>query len=162
MNPARPYPEYDTDEWRELRDQKLREWVGDPNALAFILDFSDACELFDDVVDKDKDIPESHAVRVLFNLLTELPLNPWWDAHKGALIPVIITGINAWLDANEMEKGTPEQQVFSFVLRDWYCELIGLVIYLTRGRDYMRQVSMEIRHFFTHHETLDEYRRALK
>jgi hypothetical protein len=40
-------------------------------------------------------------------------------------------------------------------------EFVSFVIYLARGRDYMRQVSMEVRHFFTHHETLEEYREKL-
>jgi|GEM_PF-1407950 len=158
---AEPLPEFDTPEWREIRNEKLREWVGEPWAVRFIIDFGDACELFDDLIDRDKELEDGHVIRVLFSLLTEMPLNPFWDEHKGALIPVIVTGINAWLDANELEKGDDHDQVFSYVLRDWYMELLAFVIYLTRGRDYMRSVSMEIRRWFTHHETLDDYRRKL-
>lgn len=155
-------PEFDTEAWRELRDKKLIEWTGDMSALWFIRQFSDACEVFDDLVDKDKPVTDADLARTLFALLTELPLNPFFDKYKHQLIPVIVTGINAWLDANTLEKGSSNDRVFSYVLRDWYAELIAYVIYLCRGRDYMRSVSMEVRHFFTHHETLEQYRENLK
>jgi hypothetical protein len=148
---------FDTPEWQKLRDEKLREWVGDPAAIAFFLAFCDACELFDDITDNDKPAEKSHINRVLFSLLTELPLNQFFEQWKRQLIPVIVTGINAWLDANELEGGDKNQKVFAYVLRDWYVELLAVIIYLTKGRDYMRSVSMDIRHFFTHHESLEQY-----
>lgn len=152
---------FDTPEWRAERDAKLAAWVGDARAVQFIVDFADACELFDDLIDRDREIEADHVTRVLFNLLTELPLNPFFDKWKGQLIPLIITGINAWLDANALENGDANDKVFAYVLRDWYMEFVSFVIYLTRGRDAMRAVSLEVRRFFTHHETLDQYREKL-
>jgi len=154
--------EFDTPQWQELRNLKLAEWTQDPHAVHFVIQFGDTCELFDDLIDKDKPIPDEHVIRVLFAVLTEMPLNPFFEKHKHRLIPVIVTGINAWLDANALEKGTDNDKVFAYVLRDWYAELIAYVIYLTRGRDYMRSVSMQVRNFFTHHETLEQYREALQ
>lgn len=151
-------PEFDTIVWQQLRNEKLVEWISDRHAIQFILDFSDTCELFDDLIDKDKPIGDDHVIRVLFKVLTEMPLNPFFDRYKGQLVPIIVTGINAWLDANTLEGGNDNDLVFAYVLRDWYMEFVAYIIYLVRGRDYMRSVSMDVRHFFTHHETLDEYR----
>ena len=153
--------EYDTEDWQQSRNAKLFEWTNDIHAVQFIVQFSDTCELFDDLIDKDKPITDEHIIRVLFVVLTEMPVNPFFEKFKYQLIPVITTGINAWLDANTLEKGSPNDQVFSYVLRDWYAELIAYVICLTRGRDYMRTVSMDVRTFFTHHETLEQYREDL-
>jgi hypothetical protein len=153
--------EFDTPQWQAQRNAKLLEWTNDINAVNFIIQFGDTCELFDDLIDKDKPIPDDHVVRVLFVVLTEMPLNPFFDAYKSRLIPVIVTGINAWLDANVLEKGSSNDRVFSYVLRDWYAEIISYVIYLCRGRDYMRSVSMEVRNYFTHHETLEHYKEQL-
>jgi hypothetical protein len=150
-------PEFDTYEWQQLRNQKLNEWLGDPAAIRFVLDFADTCELFDDLIDKDKPIDDAHVVRVLFKVLAEMPMNPFFDRFKTQLVPIIVTGINAWLDSNELEQGNNNDKVFAYVLRDWYMEFVSYVIYLLRGRDYMREVSMDVRHFFTHHETLGEY-----
>ena len=154
--------EFDTPEWHALRDAKLKEWVNDPEAISFFLMFGDICELFDDVIDQDKPIPKEHTVRVLFSVFAGLPFNRFFDAYKNQLVPIIITGINAWLDANELERGTPNEQVFAYVLRDWYVELLSFIIYTLRGHEYLRGLSMDIRHFFTHHETLEEYREKFK
>lgn len=156
-------PEFDSNEWCGLRDRKLMEWIGDASAVQFIIEFSDACELFDDLIDKDKPIEDGHVTRVLFSLLTELPLNPFFDKWKRQLIPVIVTGINAWLDANTLERrASGNDRVFAYVLRDWYMELVALVIYICRGRAHMRAVSLEVRKFFTHHETLEQYMAKLE
>lgn len=150
-------PEFDTYEWQQLRNEKLVEWLGDAAAIRFVTDFADTCELFDDLIDKDKPVDDAHVIRVLFKVLAEMPLNPFFDRFKTQLVPIIITGINAWLDSNELEQGNDNDKVFAYVLRDWYMEFVSYVIYLLRGRDYMREVSMDVRHFFTHHETLAEY-----
>lgn len=151
------YPAFDTPDWQAVRDQKLMEWIGDPHAVRFILLFSDACELWDDLIDGDKPISPDHVHRAFFSLLTELPLNPFFDRFKPQLIPLLITGINAWMDANDLEKGDSNDRVFAYVLRDWYMEFVSYVIYLTRGHDYLRRNSLSIRRFFTHHETLGAY-----
>jgi hypothetical protein len=153
--------EYDSPEWQDIRDAKLRHWVGDLNAIAYVGAVSDAAELFDDVVDADTKIEDSHVERVLFSLLTQLPLNPFFDAYKHQLCPIMFTGVNAWLDATKMEKGTDHEKSHAYVLRDWYMELLMYVIYLTRGREYMRSVSVEVRAFFMA-ETLEEYKEKLK
>lgn len=155
-------PAFDSEEWRGMRNRKLSEWISDPNAIEFVVQFADVCEVFDDLIDKDKPVTDEDLIRVLFAVLTEMPVNPFFDRHKYQLVPVIITGINAWLDANKLERGGPNDQVFSYVLRDWYMELVALVIYLARGRDQMRAVSLQVREFFTHHESLEDYREGLK
>jgi len=153
--------EFDTPEWQAARNEKLQEWIQDPYAIRFIVDFADTCELFDDMIDRDKPLEDDHIVRVLFKVLTEIPLNPFFDRFKSQLIPIIVTGINAWLDANTLENGSDNDKVFAYVLRDWYMEFVAYVVYLTRGRDYMRSISMDIRQFFTHHETLEEYKEKM-
>ncbi|MEQ8504583.1 MAG: hypothetical protein RIB80_04605 [Rhodospirillales bacterium] len=153
--------QFDSRQWRATRDAKLMEWLQDPHAVQFVVLFSDACELFDDLIDKDKPLEDGHVVRVLFGLLTEMPVNPFFDRWKAQLVPLIITGINAWLDANELEQGDENDKVFAYVLRDWYMEFLSFVIYATRGREVMRELSMDVRRFFTHHETLEQYMEKL-
>ena len=155
-------PDFDSPLWRAERDRRLQEWVGDERAVEFLLVYGDACELFDDLIDRDKPVEDDHVVRVMFNLLTELPLNPFFERYKLSLIPALVIGMNAWLDANRLESGDSNDQAFAYVLRDVYCEVVALVVYLTRGRDYMREHSLEIRRFFTKHETLDQYREGLR
>ena len=161
--------EFDTPEWRQVRDHKLREWVQDESALAWFLDFCHVCELFDDMADQDKPISKADVATALFAALVEMPTNSFFTNHRQVLAGVIITGINAWLDANELEKTEypaetklveREDAIKAFCLRDWYMELLAVIIYLTAGPDQMRKVSIEVRRFFQN-ESFVEYVRKI-
>ena len=154
-------PEYDTAEWQTLRDEFILGWVQDANALQFIKIIGDTAELWDDLIDQDKPISKNDVNRVFMNLTTVLPLNPFFDAYKLQLTPIMIAGINAWHDATALERGSDNDKAIAYVLRDWYVELLMYVVYLTRGYDAMRSISVEARKFFGQHETLEEYREKL-
>lgn len=150
-------PEFDTPPWRELRDARLRDWIRNEDAVQVVLSWADCCELIDDIVDGDKEIPQEHAVRVLMDLWTELPLNPFWRSYGAALSPVLFSGIIDWLVANEYEKGGLEDKIKAFTLRDNYMNVIGPILNITRGPDVARALAVEIHRFFTRTETLEEY-----
>ena len=161
--------EFDTPEWRHIRDEKLRGWIQDDHAVNWFLDFCHVCEVFDDMADQDKPISKADITTALFASLVEMPTNPFFTNHRQVLAGVIITGINAWLDANELEKTeySPdtrfverEDTIKAFCLRDFYMELLAAIIYLTAGPDHMRKVSLEVRRFFQK-ESFIEYARKL-
>jgi hypothetical protein len=105
--------EFDTEDWRKSRDVKLMEWIGDASAVNFILSFSDLCEVFDDLIDKDKPVTDDDIIRTLFTALVDIPMNPFFAHYRHQLVPVVITGINAWLDANKLERGSDNDKVFA-------------------------------------------------
>ena len=150
--------EFDSLVWRKVRDAKLMEWVGDVDAVDWFLEFCQVCEVIDDLVDKDKTVEDSNITNILFSVFVEMPLNPFFDAHKSSLCPIMLSGINAWLDANALEQDTSDKKyrIMSYMLRDWYMELLAVIIYITRGRDTMRILSLDIRKFFMS-ESFDEY-----
>jgi len=153
--------EFDSLVWRQIRNQKMREWIQDEWALKFVLDYSDAVELWDDLIDGDKEIDKQQVMRVFTNLLTIMPLNPFFNQHKMVFIPLINASINAWFDSLDLEKGSDNDKAIAYVIRDYSHEAIIYTIFLTRGYDYMRSVSLEVRKFFTDHESLEDYRRKL-
>ena len=153
--------EFDSLAWRRMRDAKMREWIQDEWALKFVLDYSDAVELWDDLIDGDKEVDQQQVMRVFTNLLTTMPLNPFFNQHKTVFIPLIQASINAWFDSLNLEKGSDNDKAMAYMLR-WYShEAFIYTIFLTRGYEYMRSVSLEVRRFFTGHESLEEYRRKL-
>lgn len=154
-------PYFDTEEWRALRNEKLSEWLQDPYAVEFIVAIGNACEFFDDVVDRDKDLPPAEAYKVLLDLTTQLPFNPFFEQFKGQLVPLLVVCINAWVNANELEQGTDEDKNMAFSLRLSGVELVLMSIYLLRGPEYMQGVSMEVRRLFMFYETLAEYKEKL-
>jgi len=153
--------EFDSEGWRKVRNDKLLEWVGDSHAVQFILHMGQVAEVWDDLIDRDKDFDDNHIHSAFWALLIELPLNPFFDRFKGQLIPLMTVGINTWLDSNVMQDGDEEEQIQAYVLRRWLLELSIYVVYLTRGREYAQQHSLEIRKFFTRYETFADFRAKL-
>jgi len=149
--------EYDSEDWRSLRNSFLHNWIKDAPAVQFLLTIGSVAEVWDDLVDKDKEVTESEINQTFFSLLVELPLNPFFDKYKFRLIPLMVTGINTWQDSNILSKGSDNDKAMAYVLRDWYVELVMFVMYLLHGYEAMREASMDIRRFFSQHETLQAY-----
>ena len=149
--------EWDSPEWRVARNQQMREWVGDEQALNFFLDLSHFVEIYDDLIDKDKPVSADDANQALFAVLCYMPSNPFFLKHRLTLTPVIFTSINAWADANDFQRGTLSEKALAYGLKGGGIEVLLSIIAITRGVDYMRSVSAEIRRVFTAHEPFEEY-----
>ena len=150
-------PTFDSDEWRLLRDEKLRLWLlGDEQAMQCLLMLFHLAELWDDVVDGQLD-PAVGASRLAWGALCELPSNPFYQRHITFLTPVVQAGANAWMDSVQLEgRDDLHSQVWAYALRDFYMELVPLAAYLVGGFDHMRRVSLEARNFFQA-ETLADF-----
>jgi hypothetical protein len=154
--------EWDSHEWRIARDQQLREWVGDESAVRFFLDFSHFIEIYDDLVDRDKPISAEDINSALFAVLCYMPSNPFFLQHRLTLTPLIFTCINAWADANEFQSGTVSEKALAYGLKGNAVEVLLSIISITRGVEYMRSVSAEIRRIVMAHETFEEYLEEVK
>lgn len=153
--------DYDSNDWRSLRNSLLHSWVDDVHAVNFLLTIGEVAEVWDDLIDGDCEVSDDKINRTFTTLLTQLPFNPFFDKYKFQLAPLMVTGINAWQDSNELAKGDETAKAMAYVLRDWYIELVMFVVYLLRGYDAMRKVSMEARKFFSQHESLQDYMEKL-
>ena len=101
-----------------------------PDAEAWLVDVWDAIQLFDDLEDGDA-IENGNAV--LWKVMVDMPLNPFWQAHQMSLIPVMIVQILKWQAANTAElSGAATEQ--SYMWRAGYYDLVLLVHYLCFGR----------------------------
>jgi len=149
--------EHDSDEWRKSRDEQLLEWVQDPHAVAYILDLGEVIEVWDDLIDQDKPTTPDRINNTFYILAVKLPQNPFYVAYHRALIPYLEAGYNSWLDSVELEKGDTQDKMFAYVLRFCLIEWILAVVSITRGRDKMRELSLEIRRFFTMYEQFEQY-----
>jgi hypothetical protein len=148
---------FDTEEWLIQRDQKLTEWIEDSSAVEFVRILGMSTELFDDLVDQDKPVSEKQIFNLIFSLWVDLPFNSYWNAHKHFLMPVLFMSINAWLDANVLEKGERSDRAYAYVFRNLTLQILPMVVFTLHGKERMREVSLEMHRFFTEHETLDDY-----
>lgn len=135
-------------EWKEERDQYLREWIGNEFAFRFLMDVSDICELWDDIIDEDKVLGAERVHKVFTAALVSLPANPFYMEHRGWLTPIILTSINSWLDANELQTGTTSERAIAYSLRNRDVQLVQAIIYITRGQDFLRSISPQLWRMF--------------
>jgi hypothetical protein len=145
-------------EWQNQSQANTRRWLmNHQSAIDFINVFFDAVEIWDDLIDKDVPVTDAHVNRVFMNLMFVLPENAWFSAHKNYYLPLIMTSINGFHDANEMCKSDKiHLRNLAFHIRNFGIELYIATAFLLGGYDYMREVSREIREFFAF-ETFEEW-----
>lgn len=136
--------QWDSEEWRKLRDEKMMAWLGNRDAVDCVNAISTAAEAWDDIYDGDPADIDSAMV----SLLLGLPMNPFWRQFNAWLQPIVLVCINAWMDARVMEKGPQEDKIRAFVLRNLGIELVMSAAFLLYGYEHMRNISMEVRRFF--------------
>lgn len=141
-------------EWHAQRVVNLNKWFfGNADAIEFINCFFDAVELWDDLIDKDMPIEDSHVNRVFMSLMFTLPSNPWYMAKYLYYRPLIMAAINGFHDANEMCMSERKHiRNLAFHIRNFGIELHIATAFLLGGYDHMRLVSREIREFYAFEE----------
>ena len=145
-----------TQEWQAQNQANKRRWfMGNESAIAFVNMLFDAVELWDDLIDKDVEVKDEHVNRVFMNLMFSLPANAWFSAHKEYYLPLIMTSINAFHDANKLA-GDKELRNLAFHIRNFGIEIHIATAFLIGGYDHMRAVSEEMRRFFAF-ETFEEW-----
>lgn len=150
--------EYDSPQWRAHRDAMLERILRNHEAMRFLKLVMEIGEQWDDVVDGDMEKTPRHINRLLWLAIVELQLDPFYARHREALLPVMIVGMNAWMDSTDLEKGSRQERAIAYGLRDFHLELIGMCIFLLHGYEAMRKYSAEIRQFLMDsHETIDDF-----
>lgn len=149
---------YDGPEWREARNAMLYRILDHDDAVRFILLIMEMGEQWDDVVDGDMQATPDAICKLMWLAIVDLQLDPFYKQHHHSLLPVLIVGMNAWMDSIKLEQGTRQQRAIAYGLRDFYLEVIGMAIYLLHGYEAMRRDTAEIRAFLMDtHETMDDF-----
>ena len=74
--------------------------------------------------------------------------NEFYKAHSGFLMPLIIMGCNAWLDANQWEKSDdPVKKTHSDVIKSLYHEVVFACVYICGGWAALREFTKQHREY---------------
>jgi hypothetical protein len=145
--------EHDSQEWRNARNSKLLEWFGgNQSAVDFLVSLSSIAELWDDLVDKDKQPSRKEIDSVFWSALVTLPTNEFFNQNKAFLMPLVIQSINAWLDSVELEKGDSNDRAYALTLRIISLQIAPMIVMLLRGKEAAREVSTDMWRYFTAHD----------
>jgi hypothetical protein len=139
-----------TEEWQIKNQNNKRRWfLGNELAISFINQLFLAVELWDDLIDKDVEITDERINQVFIMLMFGLPSNDWFIVNRAHYLPLIMTSINGFHDANQMAKSENKKlRNLAFHIRNLGIEIHIATAFLIGGYDHMRNVSSEIREFF--------------
>lgn len=134
--------------------QHFSETLGLPvEASQFLLDIWAAIQLFDDVADGDE-IARADLDRVIWSLLVGLHGNPFFEAKRHALLPVLATMVLKW-QASDMVERAGQADARSYVWRAGYYDLILIVVQLCHGVDAATKLAPIVMQMYG--ETLADY-----
>lgn len=118
---------------------------GNTNAEMFLRVFLEWAHWVDDVADEPEGSPvrnPEEIARVEAHWMIQLTSNPFFLAHKERLLPMILIGLNAWVDSNAMPPGTIQD-----VVKGIYHEVGALTALLTGGWAHLRHTTSKCREY---------------
>ncbi len=138
--------------------------AGNENAVRFLRDISFLSHVYDDLIDKDKSVPQDHVHALMWKALIAIPTNPFYQAHQDMLRPLLITGIINWHGANQIEaRGDVEELHISHATRYSIGDIALMAMALTGGQEHAIKNASRCRLLFqndTWEHYLKEHSRA--
>ena len=117
-------------------------------ALKFVRLFADRAHYVDDIVDDEGQITDEDIIQRELAWMLALGQNEFYKAHSGFLMPLIIMGCNAWLDANQWEKSDdPVKKTHSDVIKSLYHEVVFACVYICGGWAALREFTKQHREY---------------
>lgn len=132
---------------------------GNAEAVAFLRTIVAIAHTWDDLVDRDKPIPDSKIHEAFTGALLTLPANAFYAKWRHLLEPVLLMGAINWRAATSAER-EDAQRVWPFVMRSSYVDLLVMVKALTAGVEAAVVFAVKVRDS-AHEEGLAAYRSAL-
>lgn len=125
----------------------LKEWLrGDADAISLILTLHEIAETWDDLIDKDKPVPDSAVNHAFYKALVTLPRNPFYARNFTLLNPVLESAILDWLTANDLEARKEGDDLhMAYALRCASQAVTVLCARIIGGLEWARHVNLKLR-----------------
>ena len=114
---------------------------GNGEALRFLNAFVRRAHWVDDVQDEKKRPLPYRLAETEADWLLVLSGNQFFLAHRAQLVPVMLLGLNAWVDSHNLP--APEREG----VRGLWHETVWLVAWLTGGWPHLREVTAKYREY---------------
>lgn len=109
----------------------------DQAAVSFIEAFFFVCDVWDDLIDKDKPVTDHNINAAFWACLIGLPRNPFYAKYKFELEPVMAAAIQNWHAANSLERSDSiTLRRAANVLRNRVFDLVMVCARLIGGIDH--------------------------
>lgn len=130
-----------------LTDQQLltAAYRQNADAVALANKLRTISHVIDDLIDHDKAIPDEAVFGAFWDVLVELPANPFYSANLGPLHSLVVASLLNWRIANTFERGGVEDRNMAHSLRYDLATVLIMIAYLIGGRAWAEAFGPEIR-----------------
>lgn len=118
---------------QELHNHLSKTLVLPAEAVQWLIDVWKCIQLFDDVADGDE-VDRKDLNSVIWATFIGLHSNPFFEAKKAALLPVLATQILKWQASDWVERNKMAD-ARSFVWRAGYYDLVLFCVHLCHGQE---------------------------
>jgi hypothetical protein len=141
-------------------DQKRLEWFGgNVDAFNMYRMFIDLAHVWDDMVDKDKELTEDQINNAFLICLVYLPSNPFYQKIQRDIMPMWITVVSAFQTGNKFERDKDEFGLeISHTLRFSAAHILAYAVHVCVGPDKAKEVLPELWKEIVN-ERFEEYRK---
>ena len=137
---------------KELLELVLQE---NQDAIEMMGELAKVSQVWDDLIDRDKEVTDNAINAVFISLLSTLPRNPFYASHLGELQPLIEGAIIDWLTANDLEQ-SGDAGPMSWILRDNLSSIAIGAAKIIGGMPWAIEISPIVRKF-VHDESIRGY-----
>jgi hypothetical protein len=124
---------------------KLEWFGGNQDALNVYHMFVDLSHVWDDLVDKDKAVPEDALNNAFLICLVYLPANPFYQRIQAAVLPMWLTVVMAYQTANKFERDKDEKGVeIAHTLRYAAGNIIAYAVHVCVGPEKAKEILPEM------------------
>lgn len=108
-------------------------------AVKLCIDLLFVGHLWDDLIDGDVIREPEEIDKAFLIALGELPLNPFYQANQMYLAPLLTSASLLWIDSNGLERGSKDERLTAFCIRNALLNVIHFCIFLVGGGEWVRQ-----------------------
>jgi hypothetical protein len=143
-----------------MKSEGKLEWFGgNQDALRMFDLFVDLSHTWDDLVDKDKDVPEEKINHAFLSCLVYLQANPFYRAIQEQVLPMWISVVSAYETANGFERTKDEHGLeIAHGLRYAAGHIIAYAVHVCVGAQMAKQYMPEVWKII-YFERYDDYRK---
>ena len=143
-----------------MNDVGQLEWFGgNQDALNMYRAFVDLAHVWDDLVDKDKELSETKINQAFLTCLVYLPANPFYRSIQEQILPMWLMVVSAYEVANKFEHDKDQHGIeIAHSLRYASGHIIAYAIAVCVGAEKAKEILPEVwKAMF--YERFDDYRK---
>lgn len=124
---------------------KLEWFGGNKDALNMWEAFTFLAHVWDDLVDKDKEVSEADINNAFLTCLVYLPANPFYQSIQTAILPMWLVVVSAYQTANYFERNKDEHGVeISHTLRYAAGNIMAYAVHVCVGAEKAKEFLPEM------------------